>query len=269
MKTTTLFFLMFVSALAQAKDTKFLSNLVSFHEKSLEFALDNDPIGILKTNHSLLQPINLREVELRESLPQIKVENLGIVEKLAWSAFIYNKTNPETPFQIINGRMRMSEKKMAKIFPNLTETVYKLALVAKDKSEEMFPYVEENLGIRDAYRHTIWSALMTKHLGPDTAALYLSAHELENGNAKFDINYGGNDGKMDFFNNELGRIVALSLDVQSNKELFLIVKKIVQTGRAAMLDNNDQNISVRKRAFVPTDFKQIIRFKHLSDRPQP
>lgn len=256
MKIPLSFFLLMIIFSAEARDSQLLNNLLHFHEQTLEFALLHDATGILRTNQSLLQSIDIREVEEREQRPQERVEDLGLFKKLSWSTVLYNKSNPETSFQIINGFMRKSEKGLAKLYPNLTETVYKLAIVAKDKSEELFPEVEPDLGVRDAYRHTLWSALMTKHLGPDVAALYLTAHEVEDGNKLFDINYSGNDGKMDFLNNELGRIVSLSLDIQTNKELFVLVKKIVETGRAAMLNNSNPKISSLVREIVRTDFKQ-------------
>jgi hypothetical protein len=59
---------------------------------------------------------------------------------------LFYKNNPEADIQVIHDFIWKTEKK--------------LAIIAKDKSEELFPQVETDLGVRDAYRHILWLALI-------------------------------------------------------------------------------------------------------------
>ncbi|HHP7236505.1 MAG TPA: hypothetical protein ACFCUC_17870, partial [Desulfobacterales bacterium] len=52
--------------------------------------------------------------------------------------------------------------------------------------------------LRDAHRHVVWSFLLTRHFGPDFAALVTDAQEMRPGNTP-------NERAMDFHNNAMGR----------------------------------------------------------------
>lgn len=87
----------------------------------------------------------------------------------------------------------------------------------------------------DAYRHTYWTALMTKSYGEDFARGFSTAHETE-ANAETDAR---EQAFMDLHNNEEGVQIALSNPNASEEELETLVYEALKTGELYVWDGND------------------------------
>ena len=73
---------------------------------------------------------------------------------------------------------------------------------AKDMARNLFPGAVLRNDTADAFRHALWSFLMTRELGPEMAKRFGDAHEISKPNP---------DGErlMDLYNNHMGRVLAL------------------------------------------------------------
>jgi len=104
--------------------------------------------------------------------------------------------------------LTQAEKELVASNPKQAYAVYKLKAAAEDSTDRNFP--NQNLNDEsDAFRHFIWSGLLTKELGRKKAKDYLDAHEanpLQSDREK----------QMDLFNNERGQSTAENL-VNSKK----------------------------------------------------
>lgn len=84
-------------------------------------------------------------------------------------------------------------------------------------------------GHNDAFRHTYWNALMTRHFGEDFAAAFGTAHEGVPGNP-------ADKEAMDLYNNELGRSIAVANPDASDEELADLVFQAINDGEAVVID---------------------------------
>lgn len=104
--------------------------------------------------------------------------------------------------------LTQAEKELVANNPKQAYAVYKLKGAAEDSTDRNFPNQDLN-DESDAFRHFVWSGLLTMELGRKKAKEYLDAHEanpLQSDREK----------QMDLFNNERGQSTAESL-VNSKK----------------------------------------------------
>ncbi|HQH25772.1 MAG TPA: hypothetical protein PLP17_00120, partial [Oligoflexia bacterium] len=99
-------------------------------------------------------------------------------------------------------RFTIAELKMAAEYPFRAPRLFALQQQATAQAKSEYsrdPQVPE-----DAYRHVLWSYLLTKEFGPEFAELVTDAHE--------DTAYaeGSGDAQMDLKNNAVGRKYALA-----------------------------------------------------------
>ena len=87
---------------------------------------------------------------------------------------------------------------------------------------------QDNRISRDAYRHLLWSYMLTKEYGPQFAEVVTSAHEEgETDNTEADH-------IMDYRNNDLGRMYALEGRGESDlRQLVLTDPRVIRSAREA------------------------------------
>ncbi|MFD5600753.1 DUF6973 domain-containing protein [Leucobacter sp. NPDC058333] len=113
---------------------------------------------------------------------------------------------------------------------------YDLQKTALNVAEEHFPVGTGrpgNYDQNDAFRHTYWSAIMTKKFGAEWAEQFTSAHE----------GYYSNPGPpeaMDLYNNEVGRSIATDHPFASEKELAGLIDEAVRNGDVITIDADKQ-----------------------------
>ncbi|MFD5600303.1 DUF6973 domain-containing protein [Leucobacter sp. NPDC058333] len=114
---------------------------------------------------------------------------------------------------------------------------YNLQKTAQGVAEEHFPVGTGrpgNYDQNDAFRHTYWSAIMTKKFGAEWAEQFTSAHE----------GYRSNPGPpeaMDLYNNEFGRKIATEHPFASDEELAVLIEEAVRNGDVITIDA-DRNL---------------------------
>ena len=99
-----------------------------------------------------------------------------------------------------------------------------------------FGFKEDGAG--DAFRHTLWNALMTKKGNKDFAQKMGVAHEKDNPNKK-EITT-----KMDLYNNMVGQNLAEDNPGATDKELALMTLEKVYKGEAYMAEKNKKGEDV-------------------------
>lgn len=104
--------------------------------------------------------------------------------------------------------LTQSEKELVVKNPKQAFAVYKLKGRAEDSTERNFPNQDLN-DESDAFRHFVWSGLLTKELGRKKAKEYLDAHEVNPLQSE-------RERQMDTFNNERGQAAAETL-IKNNK----------------------------------------------------
>jgi hypothetical protein len=104
--------------------------------------------------------------------------------------------------------LTQAEKKFVVKNPNQAYSVYKLKGRAEDATARNFPNQDLN-DESDAFRHFVWSGLLTKELGRQKAQEYLDAHEAN-------PLQSDRERQMDTFNNERGQSAAETL-LKNNK----------------------------------------------------
>ena len=73
---------------------------------------------------------------------------------------------------------------------------------ARKMTGNLFPGAVLRNDTADAFRHALWSFLMTRELGPEMAKRFGDAHEISEPNP-------GGERLMDLYNNHMGRVLAL------------------------------------------------------------
>jgi hypothetical protein len=103
------------------------------------------------------------------------------------------------------------EKQLVAKDPRQAYMVYQQKGIAEDSTDRNFPNQDLN-DESDAFRHFIWSALLTKELGEQKAKEFLEAHEANPLQPE-------RERQMDQFNNNSGQ--AASKDLIKNKNWSL------------------------------------------------
>lgn len=96
-----------------------------------------------------------------------------------------------------------SEKALVKKYPIESAIVFYNAIIAENKAESLYPNSGVN-GKADAFRHYVWSGLITRDLNESAAREFLAAHEN-------DPKQPQNAREMDEFNNSRGILAAKNL----------------------------------------------------------
>lgn len=114
---------------------------------------------------------------------------------------------------------------------------------------------------RGAYRHALWSALMTKEYGAETAKSIADSHE----GATIDISNKNNlnnivqaDGIADELNNQIGRKYGEERNFATKKGLALTILDIFKTeGLYTIKQNKDGTFNVTKTNISEKDWKDL------------
>lgn len=113
--------------------------------------------------------------------------------------------------------LNRDEKELVKERPLEAAIVFYNALIAEHKAEELYPNSKPN-GESDAFRHYVWSGLLVRDVGEDSARLFLDAHETTPGQSAAEK-------AMDQFNNERGIQAAKTLLQKEYFDTFAILEK--------------------------------------------
>lgn len=140
--------------------------------------------------------------------------------------------------QNLNTRLTAREKDLLEdMWVWELKDAYDIQKSAQGTAEDRFPVgtgLPSNYDANDAFRHSYWSALLTKRFGPDWAKEFTSAHE----------GYHSNPGPaeaMDLYNNEVGRKFALANPHASETELANLLEQAVRNGDLITIDG-DKNL---------------------------
>lgn len=121
-----------------------------------------------------------------------------------------------------------AEKELIVQNPKMSHTVFQLKGLAEDSTSRNFP--DQNLNDEsDAFRHFVWSGLLTKELGRQKAKEYLDAHESNPLQST-------RERKMDTFNNERGQSAAENLIRENMWSLKALESKAIEELRNKILD---------------------------------
>ena len=90
-----------------------------------------------------------------------------------------------------------------------------------------------NDGHADAFRHALWSALMTQEFGENFAERYGTAHETVPGNE-------ADREAMDLYNNEVGRRIASENPDASLDELSQLIQDAIDNGEMVIIDSDGE-----------------------------
>ena len=116
-------------------------------------------------------------------------------------------SNPIGKFLFYPG-LTPNERTLTEKYPKESMIVFIQKTRAEWSSSKYFP--EQNLNDEgDAFRHFIWSGLLTKELGTERAKEFLDAHEA-------DLEQPKSEFEMDTHNNNLGQKTAESIIKQNN-----------------------------------------------------
>lgn len=122
-----------------------------------------------------------------------------------------------------------AEKKFVREHPGTAITLYQDAVTASTEARRRYPHELHN-GRGDAFRHTYWSALMTKHVGESLARKYGYAHE-----AEAPQDQPRNEREMDQHNNAVGRSIGVENPTASDNVLADAVEQALDSGRLMQL----------------------------------
>jgi hypothetical protein len=120
-----------------------------------------------------------------------------------------------------------AEKKLVTNRPIDALTVYRQMRIAEESSFRNFPNQDLN-DESDAFRHFVWSGLLTKEIGSDKAKEFLDAHEANSLQPD-------NEFKMDTFNNNKGQSAAEALIKENNWNLKNLESKGLDELRSQQL----------------------------------
>lgn len=129
-----------------------------------------------------------------------------------------------------------AEKKLVASNPNDAIIVYKQMRLAEESSSRNFPNQDMN-DESDAFRHFVWSSLLTKELGTVKAKEFLDAHEANPLQPESDL-------KMDRFNNERGQSAANALIKEKNWNIKNIEAKGLEELRSHELQVLKPGLSI-------------------------
>ncbi|MGE0633515.1 MAG: hypothetical protein AB7O96_13970 [Pseudobdellovibrionaceae bacterium] len=170
----------------------------------------------LKPLRADVQPIVLASVlpyaeEIQKLLEQASLKMLGYIGSQ------YPTLNKE-------------EKNLVKERPIEAAIVFYNAIIAEHKAEEFYPNSKPN-GESDAFRHYVWSGLLVRDVGEDSARAFLNAHETTLGQSVAEKT-------MDQFNNDQGISAAKDLlqrEYFDNSTILERAKKDLEVGKLRVL----------------------------------
>lgn len=103
---------------------------------------------------------------------------------------------------------------------------------AWEECRKRFPNQGELDGHGDAFRHAFWNAMLTRRFGPEWAAKYTTAHEMNADTKPYTQTFES----MDLYNNEVGRNVAQETSGQSLDQVADAIERAVRQGRTVVVD---------------------------------
>ena len=115
------------------------------------------------------------------------------------------------------------EIRLFSLRPFLAPAIFKITSSARTRSEAA--YAKDATVPEDAYRHVLWSFLLTREFGPEFAKQVTDAHEI--GTVKFNTEA---DHQMDYNNNRVGRDYAKAGHAEG--QIFQMVRTDPQVVRA-------------------------------------
>jgi hypothetical protein len=169
-------------------------------------------------NLPLTQPRQVMQ-EIRRKLKELFIENKAvgdvqfsgdvklIIDDVEAEAHLYTEQDDDRFRLRFRGDdiQQLSDLKGMELSPEQISIVsyYPLRvpviLIATDRALDSAKRYESNdVWLRDAHRHVVWSFLLTQHFGPDFATKVTDAQETRQGNTP-------NERAMDFHNNAIGR----------------------------------------------------------------
>ncbi|MCE7055889.1 hypothetical protein LZF95_14505 [Algoriphagus sp. AGSA1] len=104
---------------------------------------------------------------------------------------------------------------------------------AENKTRSIFGINGRN-DCSDAFRHAYWNALNTKRIGIASAALFGTAHECQRPTANLET-------AMDYYNNDVGRTIALNNPNASDNLLADYVLQSLHNGELKIISHLDSN----------------------------
>lgn len=128
--------------------------------------------------------------------------------------------------------LNASEKALVKKYPVESAIVFYNAIIAENNAESLYPESGVN-GVADAFRHYVWSGLVTRDLDESTAREFLAAHESDPGQPQIER-------EMDEFNNDRGILAAkdlLDLGVFEDEKLFKKAASEISAGSLRILND--------------------------------
>ncbi len=204
--------------LASTKSNGYESQIITFYNPTNKSVRINVGEYHLRSSRSDVQP-----VIIASTAPHIN-ESQRLLEAAALKLLGY--------FASKYPSLNASEKRLAKERPIDAAIVFYNATIAEQNADRFFPKSSRN-GEGDAFRHFVWSALITRDLGEKSAQDFLNAHELSPNQAAAEKN-------MDEFNNTLGIKIAAELGKQGNfenQELFDRALEDIKLGKLKTLGN--------------------------------
>jgi len=99
---------------------------------------------------------------------------------------------------MIHADLTEEEIRLVSLRPLLAPALFKITNYARTQSE--MAYAKDATVPEDAYRHVLWSFLLTKEFGPEFAERVTNAHEIGAVNRNTEA-----DHRMDYNNNKVGR----------------------------------------------------------------
>ena len=122
-----------------------------------------------------------------------------------------------------------AEKKLMKAHPIQAAKIYNLSQTAVSLTKEYYGNSGHNDN-SDAFRHCLWSALITREYGASTAKTWTDAHESTTPTTQSEKL----ENQMDLYNNSVGR--SLSVSGKSNADIAKSVKTKVKNGKLKRLN---------------------------------
>lgn len=100
---------------------------------------------------------------------------------------------------------------------------------------------------RNAFQHSFWNGLMTKHITATAAEMIATAHE------RGSASYGNPVSNMDMFNNAVGRRIAGANKFMSDTDLASRLVWEMKQGNLQIMDrNNSERVIVKSNKYLST-----------------
>ena len=208
--------------------------LLDIYQKNTAF-LDRDDIDVNQKDVFILERI--------EDSENYDIVNSSIIDSMydQFDGFYKQLTDAEKTFIIKH--------------PFLSTKMFLDAMTARDNTHLFYTnenrYSQDNA---DAFRHSYWNALMTKHVGVEYAKEFADIHE-ENPNSQ------GIDKEMDLYNNEQGRNLGIEFQNLEDDELAKKVLSRVSFGHMKRIVN-DALVSTTREGLI---IEYVYDYTNLDD----